>query len=362
VRCEIIEFFRYYGKDGTSCEVIVKDWGGLIRQARGANLLARIAYLLKERDEFYLVPEKPRLHLSNALKIFEANIRSVNWELKDITNVLNDAGVPFVLLKGAAYIVSSCAAAKGRVFGDIDILVSKDLIDKAEVALVHNGWITSSLDAYEQKYYRTWMHEIPPLRNLKRQSVLDVHHTIIPPTSILKPDAKKLWHNLNAVNLKETCYTLSLMDMILHSATHLFYGGEFENGFRDLTDLDMLFNQFDEQHECWETFVGRARELQLELPLYYAVRYTNKMLYTPIPDKVFMMLKSYEPNYLMRKIYDFLYLNALMPNHTSDESIYIGVSRWMLYVRSHWLKMPLYLLVPHLSRKAWMRLTGKETH
>jgi len=27
----------------------------------------------------------------------------------------------------------------------------------------------------------------------------------------------------------------------------------------------------------------------------------------------------------------------------------------MLYIRSHYLRMPLYLLLPHLLRKAWMR-------
>lgn len=362
MRCEIIEFFRNYGKSEASCEAVVKDWELLIRQARGSNLLARVAYLIEERGELLLVPEKPRLHLSNGLKVFEANVRSVNWELKDIANVLKNAGIPFVLLKGAAYIASSYAAAKGRTFGDIDILVKRDMLDEAEVALVHNGWITTSLDAYEQKYYRAWMHEIPPLLNLKRQSTLDVHHTIIPPTSVLKPDAKKLWDNLNVVNPKETYYTLSLMDMILHSATHLFYGGEFENGFRDLTDLDMLFSQFNERHESWDVFVDRARDLQLELPFYYGVRYTKKILYTSIPDKVFIMLKSQEPNFLMLKILDFLYLNALMPRHSSSENSYTGISRWMLYVRSHWLKMPWYLLIPHLSRKAWMRISGKDLH
>jgi len=32
-----------------------------------------------------------------------------------------------------------------------------------------------------------------------------------------------------------------------------------------------------------------------------------------------------------------------------------GFARWLLYVRSHALRMPLYLAVPHLIRKAWMR-------
>jgi hypothetical protein len=31
-------------------------------------------------------------------------------------------------------------------------------------------------------------------------------------------------------------------------------------------------------------------------------------------------------------------------------------------MRSHWLRMPLYLLLPHLARKAWMRLFEDDGH
>jgi hypothetical protein len=30
-----------------------------------------------------------------------------------------------------------------------------------------------------------------------------------------------------------------------------------------------------------------------------------------------------------------------------------------LYIRSHYLRMPLYLLIPHLVRKAWLSRFGK---
>jgi hypothetical protein len=32
----------------------------------------------------------------------------------------------------------------------------------------------------------------------------------------------------------------------------------------------------------------------------------------------------------------------------------------LLYLRSHYLRMPLYLLLPHLCRKAWMNRFEKE--
>ena len=37
-----------------------------------------------------------------------------------------------------------------------------------------------------------------------------------------------------------------------------------------------------------------------------------------------------------------------------------GLARWLLYVRSHYLRMPLSLVVPHLVRKAWMQRFPKQ--
>jgi len=29
---------------------------------------------------------------------------------------------------------------------------------------------------------------------------------------------------------------------------------------------------------------------------------------------------------------------------------------WLMFVRSHWLRMPPHLLLPHLARKSWRRV------
>jgi len=35
-----------------------------------------------------------------------------------------------------------------------------------------------------------------------------------------------------------------------------------------------------------------------------------------------------------------------------------AVKLWLLYVRSHWLRMPAHALIPHLARKALRRTTA----
>jgi hypothetical protein len=64
----------------------------------------------------------------------------------------------------------------------------------------------------------------------------------------------------------------------------------------------------------------------------------------------------------MRPVMDALFDRALMPDHSTCSDRFTPTARWLLYVRAHYLRMPLRLLVPHLVRKAWRRAKGEEAH
>jgi len=335
------------------------DWELIVRQARKANLLSRTAYLLREKKILASLPDKARGHFISALCVYDANVQAYSWEVGQINSVLSEAGVPCLLLKGVAYIESNLMSMKGRVFSDVDIMVPKDQLKKAERALIKHGWITSDLDPYNQKYYRLWMHEIPPMTHLTRHSNLDIHHSILPPTAKLKPDNNKFWESSISLE-KNNLYTLSQVDIVLHSATHLFHEGEFDNGLRDLTDLDLLLGEFSIDQNFWVKLLNRAREQGLGRPLFYAMRYSNIFLQTDIPANVLKDIESEAPPKFLVYIMDFLFLRALLPNHVSCSDQWTGLARWILYIRSHLLRMPLYLLIPHLLRKSWMGFFGKK--
>ena len=143
----------------------------------------------------------------------------------------------------------------------------------------------------------------------------------------------------------------------------MFWGGEFENGLRDLSDIDLLLREFcDKDSAFLQKLLARASILGLGSPLFYALRYSSKMLETPIPETVIKASAHYAPGSIKIKIMDNLFLRALNPAHPSCDDQWTGLARWLLYLRSHWLKMPLRLLIPHLARKAWLRLSGQEQH
>lgn len=329
------------------------EWDLLIRQARRSDILSRLASILESRGLLEYVPDEAKAHFYSAQVLAAKHEQVIRWEVNRILAALKDDGIELTLLKGAAYLMAGLPVARGRLFSDVDILVPKASLSAVERALMIHGWISIKLSAYDQHYYRKWMQELPPLLHRRRQTVIDVHHRILPETTKAQPDAKKMLNDSVALNETGSLRVLSNVDMILHSATHLFYEGEFDHGLRDLLDLRDLINLFSQQQDFWQRLLQRAHELELQVPLFYALRYTGMLLGLQAPDFVWRSLKK--P--LHYRIMDILFKQALNSHHPSCETKFTGLKLWLLYVRSHYLRMPIHLLLPHLLRKA---LTDKD--
>lgn len=333
------------------------DWDLLIRQARRANLIARLATQLEPQLD--AVPVGPRQHLRSALLIARRQRLATRWEAECIRAALVPLGIRPILLKGAAYLLAELPAARGRLFGDVDLLVPKARIEAAEAGLVAAGWaFEDELSAYDQRYYREWMHEIPPLRHRQRDTALDLHHTILPPTARVKVNTAALFEDARELPDLPGLQVLAPVTMFLHSAAHLFHEGELDNGLRDLFDLDALLRDFGRDPAFWTALVPRARVLGLTRPLFHALRYTTRLLGTPVPADVIAASEADAPSHTAPL--DACYERALMPVHASCDGPLTGAARLGLYVRSHWLRMPAGQLARHLARKAWLRLQPPE--
>jgi hypothetical protein len=149
---------------------------------------------------------------------------------------------------------------------------------------------------------------------------------------------------------------LAPSDLVLHSAAHLFQDGDLDGGLRDLVDLDLLLRHFGEEPSFWEELVPRALALTLGRPLYYALRFCEKLLGTPAPTPVRDATRAFAPFPPAGLVMDVLARRAMSPDGWEGPSLATGSARFLLYVRSHWLRMPPLLLARHLARKAWARV------
>jgi hypothetical protein len=188
------------------------------------------------------------------------------------------------------------------------------------------------------------MHELPPLIHRTRDRMIDVHHTILPPTARPKPDAAGLIADsqfLPGAWEEFGLRVLSPADMIVHAAAHLFADGDLAGGLRNLWDIDRLWREFAAADPgFWESLDARARHHGLGPAVRRAARLASQVYATPIPAG----WRRWHPA-------DALFRARLLARNGWGQPRR-PLLRFAFYIRSHWLRMPPLMLARHLWIKA----------
>jgi len=326
----------------------------MVRIARGQGLLARLGDEFRQRKLLDTCPPRLARQFEGAFAIAQVHARMLRWEVNRIQRATRGCPGPLVLLKGAAYLLGGYDWARERLVSDVDILVDKGNLPCIEEGLKDHGWEAVKLDEYDQRYYRDWMHEIPPLRHSQRATEVDVHHNILPPTGRRRPDPQRLLQDATPIQGENPqLATLCPSDMVLHNIAHLFQDGDFRSGLRQLVDLDGMLTTFSSTDGFWEDLQNRAQAMDLVRPLYYGLMMARKLLRTPIPAKIIEDLNRIGgPNPLLRVIMVRLMASVLIPTHPDQSVRVTALAGWLLYLRSHWLRMPPLMLARHLWIKS----------
>ena len=327
-----------------------------LRLARRVRLLGRLADRLNRAHLIDALPDAAREQLASALVVVHARLRVTQWELDRLARVLREPPqMRVVALKGCAYLLAKLPNAAGRVFADVDLLFHERDLEEAERRLVARGWHGTKLEPYDQQYYRVWTHELPPLVHAEREVEADLHHNIVPRTGRLKPPGARLLEDAQPI-AGESLYRLGDRDLVLHAMTHLMFDSDMADCLRDLVDIDDLLRHFTAADPAfWAALWARARELDLARPAFYGLRYATSLLGTPVPDTVLRRSREGAPPPPIVWLMDRLVPRALFPVHPDAPSHAATFARFLLYLRSLWIRMPPLLLARHLIYKFYVR-------
>lgn len=298
-------------------------WESVLCMAHAERLLPSLAC----RIEGLAVPESVGVVLAGARLNADAGRTRALWEIEMAQRALAPLDVPIVLLKGSAFIAAGMAAGQGRLVGDLDILVPRDRLDDVETAILAHGWEWLKVDVYDDRYYRRWMHELPPLIHRDRDAMIDVHHNILPLTARPKPDAAAMI--ADSVEIAPGLRMLCPGDMIVHAAAHLFADGDLSGGMRNLWDIRCLLGEYPEADAS-----ARARQHGLSTETDRALR---------LVDHMFGDVRT-------TVIVDRLYIARLTARDGWGREAH-KLLRFAFYIRSHLIRMPLPQLLRHLFAK-----------
>jgi hypothetical protein len=335
-------------------------WTALLTIAHAERLRATLAHRLDG------LPVPPRVtEILNAARMAADDARArALWEIEMARRALAPLDMPVVLLKGSAFIAAGLDAGRGRLVGDLDILVPRDRLDEVEAAVLAAGWEWLKTDVYDDHYYRTWMHELPPLIHRDRDAMIDIHHTILPLTARPRPDALALIGNsvsLSPLPLaggagggpapapvesppplasrvappasgKGDIRILGPDDMVIHAAAHLLADGDMSGGLRNLWDIHCLLGEYD-----LAGLNDRARHHGLERETARALCLAGNLFGSSGRAPVFYTKRLLARDGWGRETHKLL--------------------RFAFYIRSHLIRMPLPMLVRHLFTK-WRKARG----
>ena len=215
------------------------------------------------------------------------------------------------------------------------------------------GWSTGKLDAYDQRYYRQWSHEIPPMTHLRRGTTIDLHHSLAMPTCRIKVDSAKMVAEAIPVDGHEFWWRLKDEDIVLHAASHLLLNSEFDHGLRDLWDIDSLFRHFlSNKPEFPDRLLSRAREVGLEAILRQTMALASRFFATPVPNALLPTRKTDPVSWLLTQ--------SASTRHPETRPVLQQLADILLLGRELYLRLPTRLLAVHLWHKATTLLTPTE--
>ena len=322
-------------------------WTDVIGEARSSEVLGQLAARMADARVLSSLPDRVRRQLELARLTATRRGEAAAWEVSGIRRHL-PAQIPLVLLKGCAYRAIDDANADGRMFSDIDVLVPREFLDETERMLLVRGWQPAAVDDYDSRYYREWMHELPPMEHMRRHTTLDLHHAIVPPISRHAFPPQLLFSAMQEI--RPGVFVLSAEDRVIHCAVHVVQEGVAGKVLRDLYDLHRLIRQHFDDEDTFRRLMDRSVRLGLAKFVEASVSAATQVF----GGKPFQGRRSLLSAWLAAA--------ARQPKGTTRAASTVVAAA--LTTRAHLMKMPLKYLVPHLAHKTMVRWRerGSEEH
>jgi len=239
------------------------------------------------------------------VRTFLINRTNFNKLIK-VMKIFNEEGIKIMLLKGSHLAQFVYENVGLRPMVDIDIMVKKEVLHKAEVLLFQMGYdyiqmsqIAQKQDSLIERKKRSY-HHLALLSNPKGINNLEVHWTLIRTSLPLNIDIEGLWERAKGEKINRTEVLVpSPEDNLLYISLHASYNEKFICGVRPLCDIAAIVNHYDNKID-WHRLQLRAYEWGAEKSLYLTLRLSRDILGLSLPGSV---LKTLKPVPLNEKIF-----------------------------------------------------------
>ncbi len=253
------------------------DWGKILDLSRKHAVAPLLYYKLKTRTGTHAVPDGIMRKLQ--LEYLSSSARSLtqSGELTKCVNVLHDAGIPVIILKGAYYADVIYGNSALRPMNDLDLLIRESDLSQADKILLEAGYSRRG-DVRRDRATKANVGFVSRPGDV----IIELHWHLVVPYSSLRIDMNDIWDNaVPTVVGGSEVMVLSVEDLLLyqcyHTAKHMFS----YYGLRSLYDIIEIIN-YNRSPIDWETIMQRARRWNAVNSVYLAFQLAVELLHAPI--------------------------------------------------------------------------------
>ncbi len=271
-----------YAAPGGSSAPTDIDWAWILDQARHHGLLAQLQALLGQGLQAGRVPASVRDTLTQQARGIAVRALQQARELVRLTEHLNAAGHPVLVLKGPVLAQLAYDNVAFRPALDLDLLVRPDALRAVRDALRPLGYTSLwGHDAHEAARFMAW-HRSYELIHPARRIIVELHANFFATNyaDIMAPEA--VWARQQRVPLAGTAVqALALEDLLIYLAVH---GTKHRwTRLKWIADVAGLIRR--QPGMDWSAVFKRADEVGARRAVQLAVWLARRLLGAPAPVK-----------------------------------------------------------------------------
>ncbi|MES2018810.1 MAG: nucleotidyltransferase family protein [Pseudomonadota bacterium] len=213
------------------------DWAQLMAMLHQHRLGPLLHWRLRHERAALAVPEPIRVQLADSFR--QATLRALRFqrELVLLTQVMAQAGIAALALKGAYLAYHAYPHPAMRPLRDLDLLVRQEDALAAYQALLDAGYQRCAAHPGDPAASIAVRKHLPPLRS-KAGVTVELHVRLSDPSQAVAIDEEGHWQR--AIGTGTALRYLSQTDLMLHLICHALYDHRLDNGPLVLPDLACL--------------------------------------------------------------------------------------------------------------------------
>ena len=227
-------------------ELDASDWEAIKATVKSHRIAPLLHWQLLHHHADLTIPPDFKAYLEASYKQSTLRALELQRELTLVHRILEQAGIPYLALKGSFLAYHSYPKAALRPLRDLDLLIHKSRVLDAYQAALDGGLKRVAEYPGDPLSFMTLSQHLPPLRSASERANVEIHAQLLNPNMIAldQPDALEetlLWErSITRTMGTETLRFLSPTDLLLHLIVHAVDHHQFDNGPLILSDIAWL--------------------------------------------------------------------------------------------------------------------------